>query len=63
MAFSDCPKCPGRIKVVDSRGVEDYVKRRYRCVDCATLFYSEERMVGGPAKRVALPQTRRKHRL
>jgi transcriptional regulator NrdR family protein len=49
MAFSECPKCAGRIRVVDSRDNGDEVRRRYKCAACSSLFYSAERMVAAPA--------------
>jgi transcriptional regulator NrdR family protein len=44
MAFSTCPTCEGKIKVVDSRFVEGEICRRYRCAKCGGLHYSKETM-------------------
>lgn len=38
----DCPKCGSRMYVIDSRGIDDFTYRRYRCSSCDERVSSAE---------------------
>lgn len=37
-----CPNCGGISKVIDSREVNDYCRRRRECLDCHARFSTKE---------------------
>lgn len=44
-----CPKCGGRVKLVDSRPIK-FLNTQYRvkeCVDCGVRFKTTESVIGG----------------
>ena len=37
-----CPKCFGKVRVMDTQSDDETVYRRRVCVECGYLFYTEE---------------------
>ncbi len=42
-----CPKCNGKLKVVDTRNIkkDNSIIRRKRCLSCGALYYTKEKEV------------------
>ena len=40
----ECPKCFQRMKTMDSRAMGNWRWRRYKCLACNRLYYTEEKI-------------------
>ena len=37
-----CPKCSGKVRVIDNVRVDNDIYRKRRCVDCNRVFFTAE---------------------
>ena len=37
-----CPKCSGKVRIIDNVNVDNDVYRKRRCVDCKHVFFTTE---------------------
>ena len=58
-----CPKCEGKTRVVDSRGVELNTYRKRECKECGNIFITEETEIEDrTALRFFYAEAQRQHR-